>query len=82
MKTKFTVLQISLALSDIFRQYVKEMIRIKYGQFSHVSLGSVAKLWEILKRLIFKQSLIYTRLSFKKDGFKNKLYFLPRIKLL
>ena len=37
-------------------------------------------LWSILKRILFKQCLIYTRLSFKKDGFKNKLYPLPQIK--
>ena len=43
-------------------------------------LGTVAKLWLILKRLTFKQCLIYTRSSVKKDGFSNKLYFLHQIK--
>ena len=43
-------------------------------------LGTIAKLWPILKRLIFKQCLIHTRLSFKKDGFNNKLCFLLQLK--
>ena len=43
-------------------------------------LGTVAKFWWILKRLIFKQSLIYTWLTFKKDRFNEKLYFLIQIK--
>ena len=37
-------------------------------------------MWSISKRLLFRQCLIYTPLSFKKDGFNNKSYFLPQIK--
>ena len=50
--------------------------RVTYG----INLGTVAKLWQILKRLIFKQCLIYTWLNFKNDDFNNKLYFLIQIK--
>ena len=44
------------------------------------TLGTVAELWSISKRLISKQSLIYMRLSFKNNDFNNKLYFLIQIK--
>ena len=43
-----------------------------------VHLGTVAKLWSTSKRLLFKQCLIYTWLSFKKDGFNKKLYFFSK----
>ena len=37
-------------------------------------LGTVAKLWAILKQLIFEQCLIYTGLSFKNDDFNNNIF--------
>ena len=38
-------------------------------------LGTVAKLWLILKRLFSKQYLIYIWLSLKSYGLKHKLIF-------
>ena len=42
--------------------------------------GAIAKLWPILKRLIFKQCLIYTRVGFKNDGFKERIIYFTSIK--
>ena len=44
-----------------------------------IYLGTISKLWSH-KRLIFKQCLIYTCLSFKNVGFNNESYFLLQIK--
>ena len=42
----------------------------KKGSYQTV-LGTVSKLSFILKRLNFKQSLIYTWLNFQNDGFDS-----------
>ena len=57
-------------------------ITLKYRKQWDCNKGTVAELWPILKRLIFKQCLIYTRLSFIKDSFNNKLYLIIQIKHL
>ena len=46
----------------------------------YIRLGTVVKLQSISKHLNFKQCLISTPLSFKKDNFSKKLYFLIEIK--
>ena len=43
--------------------------------FLALYLGTIAKLWSILKRLIFKQCLICIGLSFKNDGFNKNYIF-------
>ena len=50
------------------------------SSFCLACLGTVAKLWSILKRLIFEQCLIYMCLSLKNVGFNSRFYFLVQIR--